>query len=56
MNCDCKECKDKQKAALETVARIEQKIEEAKKKNLYTMGIPLAKVREIMEGVKRELA
>ena len=53
--CGCKECMDKKKYRLEGINLVEQKIEENLKKNIYTMGIPKAKITDAINQAKEEV-
>lgn len=51
--CDCADCKSKRKVALDTIMSIESKIAQVRKKGIYPMGLPHAKLHEILEEAKK---
>lgn len=53
--CDCKECQDKRAAKLEGIELVETKIEEEFKRKLYSMGMPKAKIKGLIEQAKNEV-
>jgi hypothetical protein len=53
--CKCEECKSKRQAANKIVDLIDQKIKAAKAKGLYPVGIPMAKLKEILDETRREI-
>jgi len=53
--CDCEKCKAKRKYRLEGINLVEKKIEENLKKNIYTMGIPKAKILDAINQAKEEV-
>ena len=48
--CKCEECKIKKKAANDTLDVLEQRIEKTRSKGVYPMGLPMAKIKEIIAG------
>lgn len=48
--CDCEKCKMKKKYRLEGIELVERKF--AEDKGLYTMGVPKAKIKEIINSAK----
>ena len=53
--CECADCKKKQKAQVEVLNKLEARIDEECKKNLYTVGIPRSKIKILLDEVRRDL-
>lgn len=53
--CECASCADKRKAGLSVIELTEKKFAELYKKNIYSLGVPKAKIQEILNQVKEEV-
>jgi len=53
--CDCEKCKLRKKYRLEGISRAEKKFDELISGRIYTMGIPIAKVKTAFEKARNEI-
>lgn len=53
--CDCDKCKLRRKYKLAGITAVERKIEEKFNKSMYSMGMPKATLKSIIESAKEEV-